>query len=97
MTALAPVRVEWASEPAVKRGGRPESPLGRPGDARGMGGASEAVGGLTLDELLAGVWDELTVHGAAHCPVCPGEMAPEHSGPGRRMSCCCRSCGTVLS
>jgi len=51
----------------------------------------------TLDELLAGVWEGLAAHRLASCPVCGGDMAPDHGakripGGGR-----CRSCETTLS
>jgi hypothetical protein len=31
----------------------------------------------TLDDLVAGVWEELAVRGLARCPICGGEMHAE--------------------
>jgi hypothetical protein len=31
----------------------------------------------TLDDLVAGVWEELAVRGLTRCPVCGGEMQAE--------------------
>lgn len=70
---------------------------GRPGTRRlkldGEGGES------TLDELLAGVWERLTVHAVAICPLCDGELDRVHPGqiPGAVRRGRCRDCGTILS
>jgi hypothetical protein len=56
------------------------------------------VGGEpTLDELIAGVWEGLAVHGVVECPVCAGEMAPEYGAGARPVGGRCRDCGSVLS
>lgn len=34
-------------------------------------------GEQTLDDLVAGVWEELAVRGLARCPLCGGEMHAE--------------------
>jgi hypothetical protein len=58
----------------------------------------EAMGGEpTLEELIAGVWEGLAVHGTSSCPVCGAAMEARfgaHAGPvdGR-----CTSCGATLS
>jgi hypothetical protein len=40
----------------------------------------EPIGGPTLDDLVAGVWEVLTVGRAAPCPVCGGRMEPALAG-----------------
>jgi hypothetical protein len=45
-------------------------------------------GGMTLEDLVLGVWEELIAEGRAECPVCGGPIAP---------SAGCGSCGTELS
>ena len=56
------------------------------------------VGGEpTLDDLLAGVWEGLTAHRVAECPVCHGEMGPEYGAHSRPVAGRCRTCGTRLS
>jgi hypothetical protein len=65
----------------------------------------------TLDDLVAGVWEELAVRGLARCPICGGEM---HAGitpvelvdaaglaetgeqPHAILRGACRDCGTEL-
>src|SRR5436305_12702769 len=44
--------------------------------------ASEQGGGLTLDDLVVGVWEGLSAHRAVACPACSGEMTPRYgAGP----------------
>lgn len=84
MTALAAApgvapdtrpRKELAAAPAgaraASRGGLGTAPsLERP--------MSESPHGEpTLDDLVAGVWEELAVRGLARCPLCGGEMQAE--------------------
>ena len=45
-------------------------------------------GGVSLEERLLGVWEDLTRHGHAGCPVCGGRMRHSHS---------CDGCGSELS
>ena len=40
--------------------------------------AAEGRGRRTLDELIVGVWEELTAHHAAACPVCAEPMRPRY-------------------
>ena len=37
----------------------------------------------TLDDLLAGVWEGLSVRRAVRCPVCTGEMQPAETADRR--------------
>ena len=36
--------------------------------------------GLTLEDRILGVWEELVVEGSARCPVCGGSISPEGCG-----------------
>jgi hypothetical protein len=45
-------------------------------------------GGLTLEDVVLGVWEELVAEGRAECPVCGGSIAP---------AAACDSCGAELS
>ena len=42
--------------------------------------------GLTLEDAILGVWEDLVVEGSARCPVCGGSLSPER----------CSGCGTEL-
>ena len=45
-------------------------------------------GGVTLEERLLGVWEDLTRQGHAGCPVCGGRMHVAHG---------CDACGSELT
>jgi hypothetical protein len=45
-------------------------------------------GGLTLEDVILGVWDELVAEGRAECLVCGGSVRPAAG---------CESCGAELS
>jgi hypothetical protein len=57
----------------------------------------EVGGEPTLDELLAGVWEELTAHRVVACPVCAEAMAPQYGVHPRPIGGRCKSCGSTLS
>jgi hypothetical protein len=51
-------------------------------------------GGLTLDRLITGIWQDIVCGNVAQCPVCGGTMDPNldfpmHSGD-------CSDCGASL-
>jgi hypothetical protein len=48
-------------------------------------------GGLTLEQLLDGVWEGLHATGAAECPLCHGRMTRTPSGGA------CGDCGSALA
>ena len=50
----------------------------------------------TLDDLVAGVWEGLTVHATVACPVCSGEMRPQYSAQARPIGGRCTDCGATL-
>ena len=56
-----------------------------------------AGGEPTLDEVLAGVWEGLTVHRPAECPVCGERMHPEYGAHARPIGGRCQGCGSILS
>ena len=45
-------------------------------------------GGLTLEDVVLDLWEELVTAGRAECPVCGGSIAPAAK---------CGSCGAELS
>jgi tRNA(Ile2) C34 agmatinyltransferase TiaS len=48
--------------------------------------------GQTLEDVLAGAWEDLTARSRAECPVCGGLMTAVAEGPGGR----CQSCQVEL-
>jgi tRNA(Ile2) C34 agmatinyltransferase TiaS len=58
----------------------------------------EPMGGeTTLEELIAGVWEGLAVHGTSSCPVCGAQMEARHGAHARPVDGRCASCGTTLA
>jgi hypothetical protein len=55
-----------------------------------------ARGGLTLDEVVVGVWEGLTAHRTAACPVCGGAMAPRYGSAAAPVGGRCGDCGSTL-
>jgi hypothetical protein len=51
----------------------------------------------TLDDLVAGVWEGLTVHATVGCPVCGGEMHPQYGAHSRPIGGRCAGCGAALT
>ncbi len=49
-------------------------------------------GEATLDEMLVGAWEGLSVHHPVACPVCSGAMVPREVAAGGA----CRDCGVQL-
>ena len=51
----------------------------------------------TLDDEIVRVWEGLAAQREVACPVCQGEMVPDHAGGvGRRVGARCASCGSTL-
>jgi len=59
--------------------------------------AFEQGGGLTLDDLVVGVWEGLSAHRAVACPACGGEMAPRYGAGPAPVGGRCRGCGTTIA
>jgi hypothetical protein len=70
----------------------------RPGaGGRCAGDAKDpARGGLTLDELIVGVWEGLAAHSTVACPVCGGAMTPRYGSAPAPVGGRCESCGSTL-
>jgi hypothetical protein len=58
--------------------------------------AAEGRGRRTLDEIIVGVWEDLTAHHAATCPVCGGTMAPRYGSGAAPVGGRCTSCHSTL-
>ena len=53
-------------------------------------------GGLTLDELITGVWEGLSACQAVRCPACGGAMQPARESGPRGVLGACNDCGSEL-
>jgi tRNA(Ile2) C34 agmatinyltransferase TiaS len=51
----------------------------------------------TLEELIAGAWEGLAVHGTVRCPVCGAAMHARHGAGRRSVEGRCVRCGARLS
>jgi hypothetical protein len=61
-------------------------------------GQVDAHGGLTLDDLIVGVWEGLAVRATVQCPVCSGPMASSsHEHADDALAGACVSCGARLA
>jgi hypothetical protein len=58
--------------------------------------AVEARGRRTLDELIVGVWEDLSAHRPAGCPVCGEAMRPRYGSGPAPVGGRCTSCGSTL-
>ena len=55
-----------------------------------------ARGGLTLDDLITGVWEGLATHDTVCCPACGGAMSSRPTGRADAHSGDCSDCGAQL-
>ncbi len=58
---------------------------------------TEGHGGLTLDDLITGVWEGLAVHNSVHCPACGGTMVSQSAGRAGVSEGDCMDCGARIS
>jgi hypothetical protein len=58
--------------------------------------AAEGRGRRTLDEVIVGVWEDLTAHHAVACPVCGGQMQPRYGSGAAPVGGRCTSCHSTL-
>jgi hypothetical protein len=92
--ASAPVREAPVAEP----GRVPLSERLRAERAEAQAGGSAVQtettrgGGATLDEMLVGAWEGLSVRRPVACPVCAGPMHPRRDAAGGA----CGDCGSQL-
>jgi hypothetical protein len=75
-------------------GGERDAPGGEP--RRDAPPAAEGRGRRTLDELIVGVWEDLTAHHAAACPVCSESMRPRYGSGAAPVGGRCGGCGSTL-
>ena len=87
----APLAVGFAGTPD---GGERDAERGEPRDEAPP--AAEGRGRRTLDDLIVGVWEDLTAHHAAACPVCGGSMRPRYSSGAAPVGGRCTCCGSTL-
>ncbi len=59
--------------------------------------ALRADGELTLEDVLAGVWEGLAVRAGVECPWCTGHMEPRYSAQAQPVAGRCRSCDCTIS
>jgi hypothetical protein len=58
---------------------------------------TDSSDGLTLDDLITGVWEGLSANESVRCPACGGAMAPRYAaGPGA-VGGACSNCRSTLS
>jgi hypothetical protein len=90
--ALDPPGAVAASAADSANGGAPP-----PGEARGAAPQAAAErGGLTLDEVIVGVWEGLAAHHAVACPLCGEEMRPRYGSGAAPVGGRCSGCGSTL-
>jgi hypothetical protein len=58
--------------------------------------AAEGRGRRTLDDLIVGVWEDLTAHHAAACPMCGASMRPRYGSGAAPVGGRCTSCDSTL-
>ena len=64
---------------------------------RDPGRSRPTPSGPTLDDLIAGTWDALTVTHAAACPVCGDDLTPRWSSGPHPVAARCSGCGSELT
>jgi DnaJ-class molecular chaperone len=65
--------------------------------SRARRGELDIRGALTLDDLIAGAWERLSVGETASCPACDGAMAPRVGESDGAPEGDCPDCGTRLA
>jgi hypothetical protein len=80
---------------APERVHAPAEPVG--GDQQAHESSVQQGGGLTLDDLVVGVWEGLAAHRTVACPACGEAMTPRYSAGPAPVGGRCRSCGTTIS
>jgi hypothetical protein len=53
-------------------------------------------GGLTLDDLLVGVWEGLSAHRTVACPACGEAMTPRYGAGPMPVGGRCGGCATTI-
>jgi DNA-directed RNA polymerase subunit RPC12/RpoP len=68
-----------------------------PGRSVGRSNRVDGRGGLTLDEMVAGVWEGLAAKDAVRCPACGGTMVSRSAARAEAREGVCLNCGARLS
>src|SRR3954451_3398613 len=58
--------------------------------------AAEGRGRRTLDDVVVGVWEDLTAHHAVDCPVCGAAMRPRYGSGAAPVGGRCVGCDATL-
>lgn len=58
---------------------------------------TDTSGRLTLDDMITGVWEGLSLAGIGSCPACGGTMRLRRAARTDLSECACRDCGASLS
>jgi hypothetical protein len=59
--------------------------------------ASHRGGGLTLDDLVVGVWEGLSAHRTVACPACGAAMTPRYGAGPAPVGGRCGGCATTMA
>jgi hypothetical protein len=57
---------------------------------------TDSSDGLTLDDLITGVWEGLLADETVCCPACGGAMTPRYTARPRAVGGACGTCSTLL-
>jgi hypothetical protein len=90
---LDPVRDD--AVPVARRRGATSRPAS--GGERQAALVSLSNSGPTLDDLVVGVWEDLTAHRTVACPACGGAMAPRYGSGYAPVGGRCGSCATTIA
>jgi hypothetical protein len=82
----------WDERSSWEQDARPRADIERSGERE-----VESHGPLTLDELIAGIWEGLIVDEVVHCPACHGRMTARAAVQGEGLSGDCMDCGAQLA
>ena len=52
--------------------------------------------GPTLEDVLSGAWEDLSVHRTATCPICDGAMEPRYGSGPSAVGGRCGECGSEM-
>jgi hypothetical protein len=66
-------------------------------DGRSDDAPFQQGGGLTLDDLIVGVWEDLAAHRAVACPACGGAMKPRYGAGPAPVGGRCGDCASTLA
>ena len=58
---------------------------------------TDPSGGLTLDQLITGVWEGLTAEESVRCPACGGTMVPRYSAGATPVGGICHRCHSEMA